>query len=198
MGYLRSRWQAYSVYQRRALVIATAGIGVFISIGLIDQLSPANREARRQGFRNFSDMQDASRSGFTDAGQWRANRNAQWAAGAKRDREQQDAEYEARVAGCKSDLKCWAERGLLDAGTYCKDRIAKISEYDHKWTDGWNESKFSRWTWSDQRKGVVTYIGDKIQFQNEYGAFRIHTYRCDFDPASKRVLAVSAVAGRLD
>lgn len=198
MGYLKSRWRQHNLYQKCVLVVALTIIGGIVGLALVEQLSPDYREARRQGFDDFSDMQEASRSGFTDAGQWRANRNAHWAAVAKRDREQQDAEYEARVAGCKSDLKCWAERGLWDAGIYCKDQIAKISEYDHKWTDGWNEAKFSRWTWGDQGKGVVTYIGDKIQFQNEYGAFRIHTYRCDFDPASKRVLAVSAVAGRLD
>lgn len=198
LAYLKDRWRSYSIFEKSLLIVASGLIGGILIGALIDEISPTSREARKLGFRSPSDLNDAKKAGFTDPVLWHAKQRAEWAAIAKRNQEDKDERIEARDADCKSDLQCWAGRGLLDAGNYCKRRIATISEYDHRWTDGWNESKFSRYMWSDQNKGIVTYIGDKIQIQNEYGAYRNHTYRCDFDPRSKTVSKVSLEAGRLD
>lgn len=98
---------------------------------------------------------------------------------------------------CSSDLKCWGDKNSVAAGVYCKQPVEQLGKYSAKWTDGALETKFSHYRWLDQRNGTLTYIGDKIEFQNGFGAFQAHTYECDYSPASKTVLAVRAQPGRL-
>lgn len=45
--------------------------------------------------------------------------------------------------------------------------------------------------------GIVTYLGDRIQFQNGYGAYLNHSYACDFDTESEHVVNATAAPGRL-
>lgn len=100
-------------------------------------------------------------------------------------------------AVCRQDLRCWAEEHLIAASVRCEDHIERLGQYSHRWTDGWTEPKMSRYRWKDLSAGHVTYIGDKIEFQNGFGAWLPHIYECDYDPATERVLAVRAEAGRL-
>ena len=67
------------------------------------------------------------------------------------------------------------------------------------WTDGWLEKKFSHYRWRDQEAGILTYIGDKIRFQNGFGAWQNHVYECDVTIPGSRpfVLEVRAQPGRL-
>jgi hypothetical protein len=41
--------------------------------------------------------------------------------------------------------------------------------------------KFSHFRWKDEARGVMAYIGDKIRFQNGFGAWQPHVYECDLD-----------------
>lgn len=43
----------------------------------------------------------------------------------------------------------------------------------------------------------ITFIGDKIQFQNGFGAWRNHIYERDLDPSKEQVLDVRARPGQL-
>lgn len=103
----------------------------------------------------------------------------------------------ARQAACKTDLSCWGEENLAAGGAYCQPYVERLAKYSHKWTDSTLELKFYKYRWADKSKGTVTYIGDRIQFQNGFGAFQNHVYECDFDPATNRVLNVRAEPGRL-
>ncbi len=69
--------------------------------------------------------------------------------------------------------------------------------YGSRWTDGFLEPKLSRSIWSDRENGIATYIGDKIEFQNGFGAWQPHVYSCDVDLGLKVVVDVSAAPGRL-
>ena len=40
-----------------------------------------------------------------------------------------------------------------------------------KWTGGNFAMKFSRFRWTDEPGGPITYIGDKAEFQNDFGAY---------------------------
>lgn len=96
---------------------------------------------------------------------------------------------------CIKTLSCWAEKNLVSAGIYCKSDIERLAKNSHKWTDSWAESKFSHFRWLNSETGSITYIGDKIQFQNGFGAMINAKYECDFIPQSKTVLAVRAREG---
>ncbi|MFS0825517.1 hypothetical protein [Pseudomonas phoenicis] len=100
-------------------------------------------------------------------------------------------------AACKKNLKCWGEKFSISAAVYCKDPIAKLGKYSSRWTDGTFESKLSRLKWLDKDAGTITYIGDKIEFQNGFGAFQKHIYECDFDPEQNQVLSARARPGQL-
>jgi len=98
---------------------------------------------------------------------------------------------------CKKTLQCWGDRHLVGAAVRCASHIEKLVKFDHKWTDGMLEPKMSHFRWLDKEAGTLTYIGDKIQFQNGFGAWQAHIYECDYNPATESPIAVSARPGRL-
>jgi hypothetical protein len=66
-----------------------------------------------------------------------------------------------------------------------------------KWTNWFVDAPFSFLRWADKEKGVITFIGDEVQFQNGFGAWIRHNYTCDFDPATKTVTNVQVNEGKL-
>lgn len=100
--------------------------------------------------------------------------------------------------GCASnDLSCLGNKGVVAAGVYCPRYIEQLAKHSVKWTDGTFELKFSRFRWADQEKGVITYIGDKAEFQNGFGAYTNVIYQCDMAADGKTVLDARVVEGRL-
>jgi hypothetical protein len=98
---------------------------------------------------------------------------------------------------CRTSLQCWGEKKSLAAIFKCQDPIEKMAKNQAEWTDGILEPKFSRFRWKDETWGIITYIGDKIKFQNGFGAWIFHTYECDYDPQHDTALAVRVQPGRL-
>ncbi len=104
---------------------------------------------------------------------------------------------EKKKANCKNNLQCWSNKHLSIATILCKNQVEKLAKYTFKWTDGWLDNKFTHFRWKDQKNGIITYLGDKIQFQNGFGAYQIHFYTCDYNPLTKTVIEVRSSPGRL-
>lgn len=100
-------------------------------------------------------------------------------------------------ATCKQDLQCWGDRHNVGAAVMCAGPVEKLAKYSARWTDGLLEPKFSHFRWLNKQQGTITYIGDKIEFQNGFGAFQKHVYECDYHPETKKVLDVRARPGQL-
>ncbi|MGC4084267.1 MAG: hypothetical protein QM736_19695 [Vicinamibacterales bacterium] len=100
-------------------------------------------------------------------------------------------------AKCRSDLHCWGEKHMASAMVRCRPVVERLAKNNFEWTDGLLEPKFSHYRWRNQSTGEVTYIGDKIKFQNGFGAWTFYTYECDLDPAGESVTDVRAQPGRL-
>lgn len=99
---------------------------------------------------------------------------------------------------CKSDdIQCLGDKGVVAASVYCKDEVERLATHTVKWTDGTFEMKFSRFRWADKAAGTITYVGDKAEFQNGFGAFTPVIYECDLAKDNKTVLDVRAREGRL-
>ncbi|WP_288823558.1 hypothetical protein [uncultured Paraburkholderia sp.] len=99
---------------------------------------------------------------------------------------------------CKADdLSCLGNKGIVGASVYCPRHIEQLAKHSVKWTDGTFEMKFSRFRWANQKNGEITYIGDKAEFQNGFGAFTPVIYQCDLAADNKTVLDVRVVKGRL-
>lgn len=110
-----------------------------------------------------------------------------------------EEETKAADAACMQDLECIGNKGTITAGVYCTDHIEKLAKNSAKWTDGALEPKFSRFRWKDKEAGIVTHLGDKVQFQNGFGAYINMIYSCDLDMKQGQgvVVGVDAAEGRL-
>ncbi len=103
----------------------------------------------------------------------------------------------AEELACKQDLQCWGEKHSIAASVRCDSYVEKLAKYSFEWTDGMLEPKFSHFRWKNKDQAIVTYIGDKIKFQNGFGAWQNSIYECDYDTATESVLDVRAEAGRM-
>lgn len=100
------------------------------------------------------------------------------------------AKKAAAEANCQKDLKCWGEKHAGMAAVRCQTAVEREAQYQAEWTDSWAEVKFPRFGWADQEKGTLNYFGDKVKFQNGFGAWKHMIYVCTYDPKSEVVLSV--------
>jgi hypothetical protein len=100
-------------------------------------------------------------------------------------------------AECRKTLQCWGEKHTADAAVRCRRPVEMLAKNNFEWTDGVLEPKFSHYRWKNQATGEVTYIGDKIKYQNGFGAWIFHTYECDLDPTGQKVTDVRASPGQI-
>ena len=99
---------------------------------------------------------------------------------------------------CRQDLQCLAEKHFAYATVSCAKPIEKLARFDFEWTDKkFYEGKFSHSRWKNREKGIITYIGDKVRFQNRFGAMQPHIYECDIDTINEKIIDVRARPGRL-
>ena len=103
-----------------------------------------------------------------------------------------------KAVNCRKDLRCWAEENIAAASVYMKDPVSKQAKFASEWTDSWLDSKVSHYSWADKEQGLVRYSGDKIKFQNGFGAWSPMTYRFTFNPTTKEVSDIDIQEGRLD
>lgn len=91
----------------------------------------------------------------------------------------------AKENRCRSDIICWGKKHARTAETLCKGLIEMRAEYAFDWTNSWGESIFNNYGWQDEKAGTVLYVGDKVRFQNCYGAYQKIGYQCTYVPANK-------------
>jgi len=103
----------------------------------------------------------------------------------------------AEETACLKDLHCLGEKYDPDATVLCTPLVERLAKNNFEWIDKWYEPKFSHYRWKDRALGVITYLGDKIKYQNGFGAWTLSVYECDFDTKTKTVVDVRAAAGRL-
>ncbi len=100
---------------------------------------------------------------------------------------------------CKpDDLTCLGNKYIANASVYCKRPVEKLALHDVKWTDGALDLKFSRFRWAPEGNGAITFIGDKAEFQNGFGAYTPVIYGCDVADDGRTVLNAYIIGeGRL-
>lgn len=102
-----------------------------------------------------------------------------------------------RAEKCAANpLVCAAEKNLALANVMCPPLVERLAKYSVRWTDGMFEQKLDHYRWLDKAKGSISYIGDRVQFQNGFGAYAAMVYECDIG-ADGTILDVRAQPGRL-
>lgn len=184
--------------RRKGLITIAVGFVVGITGGALGSKDVAASKAA--GFASVEEYRTATAAGYSDSASYRAAQQAaaekakaEAAARAQQEREKKMAEDNA----CKTSLKCWGEKYMVGATVACVSGIERMAKYDQRWTDGMLEPKFSHYRWRDQGRGLITYIGDKAQFQNGFGAWSNMIYECDYDPTTDRIADVRIRQGRL-
>jgi hypothetical protein len=153
-------------------------------------------EAEMAGFSSSSEYLAAKEDGITDPVVWSETlekRKAEEAERIAQAEEQRLAELEA----CKRDINCWGEKALAIATIGCPENVERMAKYDYEWTDGLLDMKFSHYKWRDIDAGTVTVLGDKVKFQNGFGAWANMVYECDVNPSNGMIIDVRVSNGRL-
>lgn len=189
----------FRAWRRLAALLAAVGV-VVAGYGVNKWSGARDEEARVAGFANALDQEEAVKSGVSDAAAWADRKRQEAATKAERDKARQ--ETMARIAAenestCLSDLKCMAERALPEAEHACFEPVERLAYYSFEWQGGaWNDM-FASYRWLDRESRKITYIGDKVRFQNGFGAWQNIIYYCDYDTQAKAVLDVRVSPGRL-
>jgi hypothetical protein len=87
-----------------------------------------------------------------------------------------------------------------DAWWDCMKAVERSAKYDLRWTKtflGTQLPTFDRWNKYQRQDGHVVLYGDEAEAQNGIGNWVRVNYRCEFDPAAKRVVEVELNQGRL-
>jgi hypothetical protein len=109
------------------------------------------------------------------------------------ERERADAaKAMAELEGHLSDAEWLSGKFSIEAGVKCQTPVERLAKFDFQWTDGTFELKFPSFLVNVRSPGVLTVVGDKIKFQNGFGAWQHMKYFCDFDVRKKQVIDVSA------
>lgn len=96
---------------------------------------------------------------------------------------------------CSKYLRCAALKVMREASLACKAPIEQLAAFNPQWTQPGADSIFNDYSWLDERKGTITFTGNKVEFQNAGGAKMPVAYECDFDPAANVVIDARARVG---
>lgn len=109
---------------------------------------------------------------------------------------QAQKEFARANEACRKDVVCSGKKFQITAEIRCSIAVEQLAKYDFRWTDTGYETKFDRVLWI-REPYVIGYRGDKIQFQNGFGAWVRHNYLCEFDTSTEKATGVVASPGRL-
>lgn len=101
-----------------------------------------------------------------------------------------------KEAACRADIQCLGDKLMVAAAVRCVNPVERLAKHSAKWVDGAMEMKFSHFKWGPGKQSL-TMIGDKVQFQNGFGAYTNMVYECDLSLDGERVLDVRAHEGRI-
>jgi len=159
---------------------------VMILVGVVMTNMAQREQLDAAGFVNREDQAAAAEEGIEDGETWYALIS--------------EREEEARAAErseCRADFTCWGRDRRIDAEVRCKREIENAARYAHEWTDDWTSPMFSRFAWEDEEAGVMTYYGDRLRFQNGFGAWSNMVYACHYDTERDIAVSIEVSEGRL-
>jgi hypothetical protein len=195
--------------RRKAKLIAFASV-VAMVFSAVMGVRQGDLEAQQKGFLDAADMHAAKDAGIIDPAAWQSRRErlamqtqeAERAESERAKAEQAEAERakaeaeRAKADACERDLQCIGNEKSIEATVACQPWVERMAKNDFQWTDHWYEGKFDRFRWQDKTNGTITYVGDKIEFQNGFGAWVRSIHECDYNFRTKSVADVRVSPGQ--
>lgn len=144
------------------------------------ELAEAQEKAKLLKFESVDEMIDLQAKGFNNKSEKMAKDKADEADRLIKERAKlNDANYLQETYG-------------IEAGVSCRPEVERLARYDFEWIDKWHETKFPSYLTKTFTPGVLTVVGDRIKFQNGFGAWQIMSYSCQYDTQTKKVVNASA------
>lgn len=158
------------------------------------------QKAIELGFKSYEDLTEAKNLNISDPQVWEIRKkeiNEEKIRVQKEKAEKIEAIKQEEEKRCREDITCIAEKNFIRASAICSNIIERLAKNDFLWIDKLTEQKFSDYRWKDKKKGTITYSGDRIKFQNGFGAWIIHSYECDWDTQNNIAINARAKPGRI-
>lgn len=88
------------------------------------------------------------------------------------------------------DLNCLINQGggYDSAAAHCARPIERLNSYDVRWTYNSSHPMFSQAHWLSDGHGAIEYLGDRVEFEDKYGAYVNVVYACDLASDNRTVL----------
>lgn len=108
------------------------------------------------------------------------------------------AEVTAKSVRLKSELEAnlhnadWlADNYSSSATAACAMQVVKYAKGNYEWVTGFGERKFPLVYAETKGPGIFVIGGDKVRFQNAFGAWQVMSYQCAYDALNDRVVGVN-------
>ena len=88
----------------------------------------------------------------------------------------------------KTNAEWLANKFGITAASSCQRAVEQLAKYSFEWTDGWSEMKFPGYLTRTSGDYVVVLTGDKVKFQNGFGAWQNQKYGCAYNAKTKKVV----------
>ena len=115
---------------------------------------------------------------------------------AKRSTEISDSRAE-RVSKCDGEIECIFNELKFELTPKCSKLVERQARYDVKWTSGFFGQKLIGYKWYSHEQKVVTFAGDKVKFQNRFGAWSNKIYQCHYHIEDDQIIGIEVSNGRL-
>lgn len=175
-------------------------MSIFVLAAIFGE-SPEEK-ASKAGFESVKKMEKAKELGFSTGADYQAHL-AKIAEEKRLAEAEKKRQKEAEKAAEEQRLKKLLQENLENAqwlvddynasakGTYgCQKQVERLAKFDFEWTDGWLDTKFPSYLTKTRGPGVVVLVGDKVKFQNGFGAWARVKYYCSYDVINDKVLDV--------
>lgn len=208
---LREKYLLHTRSYGNSIIFITIAYFIYAVIASMTYNTDQDNRLKKLGFNDWKEFEAAQKIGAKDKADFNSKLNVlriqeetrkikeakikeeQEIARRNEEKDRKKQEQEA----CNKDLQCIYESNSLTVPSVCKPHIEGLAKYDYEWTDSWYESKFDRFRWKDNSRKIVTFIGDKLKFQNGFGAWSNMIYFCDFNIETKEAIEVRIEKGRL-
>ena len=183
--------------RRGSGIVAASAIVAGLLLAALTVPSETEWQARRIAERARIEQERVAAAAREKAAKAKAAAEAR----AEQKRQAREARQEARAraneeARCHESLDCSGNALVGEAALRCVREVERFAQYQAEWTDGTLQTKFYMFRWQEPGS-VITMLGDRVRFQNGFGAWQNMVYECDMDVRSKAVLDVRVHPGRL-
>lgn len=149
------------------------------------------RVAKSRGYKTVEEMQEAEKRGWRNA---RLEKQGVALGFSTQGEYERHLAAERKRTALKRNKANYQNAEFLkdkywsDAEVRCRRQIERLAKWDFEWTNRWSERRFNSYRTTVKEANVLTIFGDRIKFQNGFGAWQHVSYGCDYNVKTKTAM----------